>query len=104
MKLMLQVGGSKSLLISELLRLNPIIQMVDSGTKHNFAQRHKTVLWLCLEKKIVSEIEQKYSIWCLKCRSININFLFIELLYTIKITFVIFVKELHPLCDINYIK
>ncbi len=51
-KLMLQVGGSKSLLISELLRLNPIIQMVDSGTKHNFAQRHKTVLWLCLEKKL----------------------------------------------------
>ncbi len=52
MKLKLQVGGSKSLLISELLRLNPIIQMVDSGTKHNFAQRHKTVLWLCLEKKL----------------------------------------------------
>ncbi len=40
----------------------------------------------------VVEIEQKQEIWCLKRlkrKSININFLFIELLYTINITFVI---------------
>ncbi len=37
----------------------------------------------------VVEIEQKQEIWCLKHKSININFLFIELLYTINITFVI---------------
>ncbi len=37
----------------------------------------------------VGEIEQKQAIWCLKCKSLNINFLFIELLYKINITFVI---------------
>ncbi len=30
---------------------------------------------------VVGEIEQKQEIWCLKRKSLNINFLFIELLY-----------------------
>ncbi len=33
-------------------------------------------------------MQQKQAIWCLKCKSLNIN-LFIELLYKINITFVI---------------
>ncbi len=37
----------------------------------------------------VGEIEQKQAIWYLKRKSLNINFLFIELLYKINITFVI---------------
>ncbi len=37
----------------------------------------------------VGEIEQKLAIWCLKRKSLNINFLYIELLYKINITFVI---------------
>jgi len=43
----------------------------------------------CLEKKIVGEMEQKQAIWCLKRKSLNVNLLFIELLYKINITFVI---------------
>ncbi len=34
-------------------------------------------------------MEQKQAIWCLKRMSLNINLLFIELLYKISITFVI---------------
>ncbi len=46
---------------------------IHSVTKHRcVARRHKTVL---------SEIEQKQSILCLKCKSLNLNFLFIELLF-----------------------
>ncbi len=37
----------------------------------------------------VGEIEQKQEISCLKRKSLNINFLFIELLHKINITFVI---------------
>ncbi len=37
----------------------------------------------------VGEIEQNQEIWCLKRKSLNINFLFIELLHKIQITFVI---------------
>ncbi len=37
----------------------------------------------------VVEIEQSQEIWCLKRKSLNIKFLFIELLHKIKITFVI---------------
>ncbi len=36
----------------------------------------------------VIEMAQKQEIWCLKCKSLNINLLFIELLYTINIKFV----------------
>ncbi len=43
----------------------------------------------CLELFVVGEIEQKQAIWCLKHKSLNINLLFIELLYKINITFVI---------------
>ncbi len=43
----------------------------------------------CLELFLVGEIEQKQAIWCLKHKSLNINLLFIELLYEISITFVI---------------
>ncbi len=54
------------------------------------------------------EIEQKQEIWCLKCKSLNINFLFIELLHKINITLVIMLtfggKKLHSSCDINYMK
>ncbi len=43
----------------------------------------------CLELFFVGEMEQKLAIWCLKRKSLNINLLFIELLYKINITFVI---------------
>ncbi len=43
----------------------------------------------CLELFFVSEMQQKQAIWYLKCKSLNINLLFIELLYKIKITLVI---------------
>ncbi len=56
----------------------------------------------------VREIEQKQEIWCLKCKSLNINFLFIELLHKINITFVIMLtfgeKKRHSSCDINHMK
>ncbi len=52
------------------------------------------------------EMEQEQEISCLKRRSLNINFLFIELLYTINITFVIMLifggKKQHSSCGINY--
>ncbi len=37
----------------------------------------------------VGEMQQKQAIWHLKRKSLNINLLFIELLYKINITFVI---------------
>ncbi len=37
----------------------------------------------------VGEMQQKQAIWCIKCKSLDINLLFIELLYKINITFVI---------------
>ncbi len=36
----------------------------------------------------VVEMVQNQKIWCLNRKSLNINFLFIEVLYTISITFV----------------
>ncbi len=33
-------------------------------------------------------MEQKQAIWCLKCKSLDISLLFIELLYKVNITFV----------------
>ncbi len=55
----------------------------------------------------VGEIEHKQEIWCLKHKSLNINFLFIELWYKINITFVIMLtlrKIRHSSCDINCMK
>ncbi len=47
--------------------------------------------------------EQKQVIWCLKRKSLNVNLLFIELLYKINITFVIMLtfeeKQHHSSCD-----
>ncbi len=34
-------------------------------------------------------MQKKLAIWCLKCKSLDISLLFIELLYKINITFVI---------------
>ncbi len=46
-------------------------------TKHRrVARRHKIIF--------SNEIEQKQSILCLKCKSRNFNFLFIEVYYCIK--------------------
>ncbi len=42
----------------------------------------------CFELFFVSEMEQKQAIWCLKCKSLDIRLLFIELLYKINKTFV----------------
>ncbi len=42
-----------------------------------------------LELFLVCEMEQKQAIWFLKRKYLNINLLFIELLYKINITFVI---------------
>ncbi len=56
-------------------------QLIHSETKHRVAQRHKTVLWLFGIIFFVCEMEQIQAIWCLKCKSLNINLLFIELLY-----------------------
>ncbi len=49
----------------------------------------KTVPWLFGIFFFVSEMQQKQAIWYLKCKSLNIKLLFIELLYEINITFVI---------------
>ncbi len=38
---------------------------------------------------VVGEIQQKQGLLCLKCKSLNINFWFIELFYKISITFAI---------------
>ncbi len=43
----------------------------------------------CLELFFVGEMQQKQAIWSIKCKSLDINLLFIELLYKINITFVI---------------
>ncbi len=64
-------------------------QLNHSGTNHyHFAQRRKTALWRFITF-CVGEMEQKQAIWCLKRKSLNINSLFIKLLYKINITFVI---------------
>ncbi len=53
-------------------------------------------------------MEQKQAIWCPKRKSLNINLLFIELLYKINITFVIMLifeeKKRHSSCDFNCMK
>ncbi len=57
---------------------------------HHVAQRHvaQNSAVALFGIIFVVEIEQKQEIWCLKRKSLNIN-LFIELWYTINITFVI---------------
>ncbi len=37
-------------------------------------------------------MEQKQAIWCLKCKSLDISALFIELLHKINITFVMWLQ------------
>ncbi len=52
-------------------------------------------------------MEQKQALWCLKRKSLNINSLFIELLYKINMTFVIMhilKKKRLSSCDFNYVK
>ncbi len=52
-------------------------------------------------------MEQKQALWCLKRKSLNINSLFIELLYKINMKFVIMhiLKKKRPSsCDFNYVK
>ncbi len=103
MKLKPPVGGSKS-----------IINIVTEPNHLNgwFIQEQNTVKLLrdaklfcggCLELFLVGEIEQKQAILCLKRKSLNINLLFIELLYNISITFVIMLifirKKRHSSCD-----
>ncbi len=56
-----------------------------SGTNH-WDSKHRCS---CLELFFVGEMQQKQAIWCLKRKYLNINLLFIELLYKINITFVI---------------
>ncbi len=50
-KLKPPAGCSKSVLISDLTDLTESFKrLIHSGTKHcHVAQRHKTVLWLCLD-------------------------------------------------------
>ncbi len=79
MKLKPPVGGGKSLLISESLRLNRIISTIDSFRNESLSccsetQNSAAALFF------VGEMEQKQAIWCLKCKSLNINLLFFELL------------------------
>ncbi len=47
----------------------------------------------CLELFSVDEMEQKQAIWCLKRKSLNINLLFIELLYKINITIMLIFEQ-----------
>ncbi len=69
--------------------------------------RDATQCYGCWEVFFVGEMQQKQAIWCLKRKSLNINALFIELLYKINITFVIMhilKKKQHSLLDFNYVK
>ncbi len=57
------IGGRKSLLISESLRLNRIIRERITETQNSAV----TVFGIIF----VGEIEQKQAIWCLKRKSLN---------------------------------
>ncbi len=61
-----------------------------------------------MELFFVAEMEQKQAIWCLKHKFLNINLLFIELLYKINIIFVIMLifeeQKRHSSCDFNHMK
>ncbi len=111
MKLKPPVGGSKSLLISDSLRLNRNHLKVDSFRNETSSCSSETQNSAVAVFGIifVGEKEQKQAIWCLKRKSLKINFLFIELLYKINITFnhAYFwrkKKTQHSSCDINYMK
>ena len=79
-----------------------------------FIQERNTIMllrdakqWLCLEWFLFLEIERKKWICCLKRKTLDINFLFIELLYKINVTFAIMQtsgEKRHSSCDSNYIK
>ncbi len=52
-------------------------------------------------------MEQIQTLWCLKRKYLNINSLFIDLLYKINITFIIMLilkKKQHSLLAFNYVK
>ncbi len=92
MKLQSPVGGIKSLLISESLRLNwSFKQLIHSGTNETPSccseTRNSAVALFGII--FVGEIEQKNRKYGVYNVSLYINFLFIELLYKINITFVI---------------
>ncbi len=61
------VGGSKSLLTSESLRLNRIMLLRDAKECCS-----------CLELFFVGEMQQRQAIWCIKSKSLDINLIFIE--------------------------
>ncbi len=84
----------QQLAVSESLRLNRIIWIRISFIARYvytyiswliqerttvIAQRRKTVLWL-FGSIFVGEIEQKWAIFCLKSKSININFVYLTVL------------------------
>ncbi len=98
------------MLTSESLRLNRIILTVDSFRNETLSCTSETLNSAVALFGIifVVEIEQEQAIWCLKCKSLNINFLFIELLQKFNITFVIMLifgeEKRRSSCDINYMK
>ncbi len=69
-KLKPPAGGSKSLLISESLRLNRIIQTVDSFRNKSCSETQNSAVAV-FGVIFVVEIKQKQEIWCLKRKSLN---------------------------------
>ncbi len=57
----------------------------------------KNAIYFCNGKAeffiFVGEMEQKQAIWCLNRKSLNINLLFIELLYKINITIMLIFEQ-----------
>ncbi len=65
------------------------IKWIHSVTKHAVccSETHNSSAVALIGTILVSEIEQKQSIFCLKSKSLNFNFLFIEILmYKISVT------------------
>ncbi len=85
-----QVTVNKWFIVTEPTHLNQNIWIISSkARKHcHVAQRHKTAVAV-FGIFFVGKMEQKQEIWCLKRKSLNINLLFIELLFKINIIFVI---------------
>ncbi len=72
------LGGRKSLVI-RVIATEPNHLTVDLfRNEAHVAQRRKTVLYL-FGIIFFGEMEQKQAIWCLKLKSLNINFLLIFL-------------------------
>ncbi len=67
------IGGRKSLLISESLRLNRIILTVDSfgNESPSCCSETQNSAVTVFGIIFVGEIEQKQAIWCLKRKSLN---------------------------------